>query len=197
MCRCASGPEKRLLDTHILCLYKDKMRFRVTAAFVAALQLLLAACIPIRPGSPKPPESTGQGSSLASPAVNAPIATETPVPIVHVTSGDRALFNGDYEAATVEYEAAASSSGDEAVRTAALWGLARALYSDGHYDAALERTNDLTTNYPESPYAAPAHFLSGQCLKALNCPVDAAGGLRGLHHRAAGCPGFLRLPAAR
>lgn len=96
------------------------------------------------------------------------------MPIVRVTSGDRALFNGDYEGAVTEYESAASSTDDPALRAAALWGLARALYSDERYDASLERAQELVADFPDSPYAAPAHFMEGQNLRALNRPAEAA-----------------------
>ena len=97
------------------------------------------------------------------------------MPIVRVTSGDRALFNGDYEAAIVEYESAAASN-DGCHRSARQHSgdLHRALYSDERYEAALERTGNWPADFPDSPYAAPAHFLEGQCLNALNRPAEAA-----------------------
>jgi soluble lytic murein transglycosylase len=142
---------------------------------VIAVQLILAACGTGRSGSGQQPLATRPGSEEGAPvASEAPSASETPVPIVRVTSGDRALFNGDYEAAVAEYEAVAASSEDAALRAAALWGLARALYADGRYEAALEPTEQLSADYSDSPYAAPAHFLEGQSLNALNRPAGAA-----------------------
>ena len=164
-----------LLDIDILCLYKNRMHLRSCIAFVVALQLVLAACGPLRPGSDQPSQATPERpGNAASPAPAATTAADTPVPIVRVTSGDRALFNGDYETAIMEFEAAVASGEDDAVRAAALWGLARALYSDERYEAALERTRQLTADFPASPYLAAASFLEGQCLEALNRPAEAA-----------------------
>ena len=96
------------------------MHMRSFIAFVVAMQLVLAGCSPLRPGPGQPPQATVEsGGNIASPAPAGPTPEDTPVPIVRVTSGDRALFNGDYEAAAAEYEAAAASLEDDAVRTAA------------------------------------------------------------------------------
>jgi len=114
------------------------------------------------------------------PAVsNTPIPTETPVPIVRVTSGDKALFNGDYEAAVQEYSAAADSTTDPGIRSTALWGLARSQFSDRRYDAAVVTLQQLRTEFPDSPYAAPAQFLAGQCLFAKQQYVEAASAYAG------------------
>lgn len=143
------------------------MRRCLRALVVVALQLVLTGCA-VLPSAPV--ESGGQTTpatptSLPStPEIALP--TETPVPIARVTSGDRELFNGDYEAAIQEYSVAAAGTDDAAIRVAALWGLARAQYSDERYDAAVSTLQQLRQEFPDSPYAAPARFLEGECLSA-------------------------------
>jgi soluble lytic murein transglycosylase len=151
------------------------MRLRTCLALVVSVQMMLAACSVGKPGSVQQPQSTSESTEAnATAAGPVPVVTETPVPIVRVTSGDHALFNGDYEAAVAEYEAAVASSEEPELRVAALWGLARALFADGRYAAALERAQQIFREHPDSPYAAPAHFLEGKCLSALNRPGEAA-----------------------
>ena len=149
------------------------VNFRTTT--VLALELMLTACglAPRLPGQTAAPASAPGGTAAPlAPAELAP--TETPVPIVRVGSGDRSLFNGDYEAAVQEYRAAADSTDDPGIRAAAYWGLARAQYSDRRYDAAIVALQQLTSEYPESSYAAASRFLEGECLEALGRHSEAA-----------------------
>ncbi|HET6845249.1 MAG TPA: tetratricopeptide repeat protein, partial [Anaerolineales bacterium] len=132
------------------------MRLRPWMTTLVVLQLTLSACSPKRPGpGPSIGSTLAVSDNATSPVGGSPTATETPVPIVRVTSGDRALFNGDYEAAVTEYESAAAAGTDPSVRAAALWGLARALYADERYQMALDRVRQLAQDFPDSPYAAP------------------------------------------
>jgi soluble lytic murein transglycosylase len=151
------------------------MRGLLRTPIAVALQVILAGCslspnIAVEPADP----TLVAGTTSVPAAADTPIPTETPVPIVRVTSGDRALFNGDYEAAAQEYSAAAGSTSDPAIRAAALWGLARAQYSDGRFDPAISTLYQLVSEHPESPYAAPARLLEGQCLSATRQYSEAA-----------------------
>lgn len=96
------------------------------------------------------------------------------MPIARVTSGDRALFNGDIDAATEEYRTAANDATDSGIRMAALWGLARAQYADEHYSDAISTLDQLIAEFPDGAYTAAAHFLKGQCLFASQHYQDAA-----------------------
>jgi soluble lytic murein transglycosylase len=168
-----------LLDTPLLCLYKNAMRCFVRALLAAALQVLLAACslfpsTGVVVGNTKTP-----GSTVLPAASDTPVPTETPVPIVRVSGGDKALFNGDYEAAVEEYGAAAGATNDPSIRATALWGLARAQYSDGRYEESISTLKQLGSEFPDSPYAAPAQFLEGQCLAATQHYTEAASAYAG------------------
>lgn len=111
----------------------------------------------ISPGATSTPGITATWT--ASPI---PSATPTPVPVVRVANGDRALFNGDVEAAMVQYRAAFGDSTDSNLKAAALWGLARAQQLDDRNADALATLRQLTSDYPDSPYFAPAYFLEGK-----------------------------------
>lgn len=86
----------------------------------------------------------------------------SPVPLVRVESGDRALFIGDYDNAREQYRTAFNESTDRAIQAAALWGLGRTDLEDGLYESAIDTLTILVDEYPESTYAARAHFLLGQ-----------------------------------
>jgi len=99
--------------------------------------------------------------------------------IARVGTGDRALFNGDFEAAVQEYSTAFEATDDPTIRVAALWGLARAQHSDKRFDASVETLRQLTAEFPDSAYASPARFLEGQNLSALRRHGDAAAAYAG------------------
>lgn len=112
-------------------------------------------------------------ASSPIPTAAGPIATDvpppddpqplpSPIPLVRVESGDRALFLGDYDTARDQYRTAFNDSTDRAIQAAALWGLGRTDLEDGLYQAAIETLTILINEYPESTYAARAYFLLGQ-----------------------------------
>lgn len=103
-----------------------------------------------------------------------PTPTETPIPIVRVGSADKALLNGDVDAAMLQYRAAATDSTDPNVREAALWGLAGAQYEDERYADAAATLDQLTNTYPNSSYRGPAGFLKGESLFAMQHYTEAA-----------------------
>jgi len=156
------------------------MREALRVTLAIALQLVLAGCslFPAASVAPGEPAAVPGGTRVPI-ASDIPSPSETPVPIVRVSSGDRSLFNGDYEAAIQEYTAAASNTADAAIRAAALWGLSRAQYSNGRYDAAILTLRRLGSEFPDSPFAAPARFLEGQCLAATQQYAEAASAYAG------------------
>jgi len=156
------------------------MHLRPRAALAVVLELMLVGCSVAPTATVEAPgRTTAPGTSAVLPASSAIPPTETPVPIVRVSSGDRALFNGDYEAAALEYRAAAENTTDANIRAAALWGLARALYSDARCDVAISTLHTLVSEIPDSPYTAPASFLEGQCLVATQHYDEAASAYAG------------------
>ena len=143
------------------------------------LSIALVGCNLPLPGRPKPPSGTpvpgsptGSGSGIPGTIVAPP--TETPVPIVRVSAGDKSLFNGDVDAAMQQYRAASQETSDPNIRVAALWGLARSQVADDRYNDAVTTLDQLIADYPKSPFAAPASFLKGQSLDATQHYSDAA-----------------------
>jgi hypothetical protein len=160
--------ETTLLDTRLLSLYKNPMQIRPRTIIAAVTQLALAGCSVFASSAPPPVAGTAAPGAVASqPVPNVSPTIETPVPIARVSSGDRALFYGDYELAAQEYSTAVAATDDPAILVAALWGLARTQHSDGRFDASMETLQRLTADFPDSGYAAPARFLEGQNLAAL------------------------------
>ncbi len=139
------------------------------------LLAILSGCSGSRPGT----SSSGLPTNVAIVAATltttpAPTPTETPVPIARVTSGDTALFNGDVEAAVEAYRTAAGATNDPNIRVAALWGLARAQNEDARYEDSTTTLEQLLSEFPDSPYAAPAKFMEGQNLVATRRYAEAA-----------------------
>lgn len=91
----------------------------------------------------------------------------TPPPVIRIESGDQALFYGDYDSAREQYLAAFNDSTDSALKAAALWGIGRTELADGRYKVVIDTLTTLTTEYPESTYAARAYFLMGQAYYEL------------------------------
>ncbi len=107
-----------------------------------------------------------------------PLPSPTPLPtmepVVRIDTGDEALFFGDYDLAREQYLAAFNDSTDEAIKAAALWGTGRTELADGRYQEALDALNNLISSYPDSTYAARAHFLMGQAYDGLKQYQQAA-----------------------
>jgi soluble lytic murein transglycosylase len=139
------------------------------------LQAMLVGCSALPSQTPL---SSSVTSAPASPPASTPspvvTPTETPVPIARVSTGDEALFNGDIDSAIQEYQAAAADTSDPNIRAAALWGLARAQYDDARYDSSITTLEQLLSEFPDSPYAAPAKFMEGQDLVATQHFNEAA-----------------------
>ncbi len=140
------------------------------------LVALLGGCAPVSipvptsiPGSTPPTAITPYDTSL--PAVT---PSPTPTPEVRVETGEKALFNGDYDQALVEYQAAADNSSNPDVRAAALWGLGRVEFAIKNNGAALDTLWQLTSQYPSSPNAIRAYFLMGEIYAALGRNAEAA-----------------------
>src|SRR5512140_1211842 len=154
-------------------------RLRLGAILNLVLAALLAGCslVPQPPASPSLTPEPGSPPSTTAPGSTVPPGvppTPTPVPVVRVGTGDKALFNGDIETAMLQYRSAVQDATDPQVRVAALWGLARSQYSDGRYDDAVATLDQLISEYPQSPYAAPASFLKGKSYSATEHYAEAA-----------------------
>ena len=103
-----------------------------------------------------------------------PSPTPTPNPSTRITTGDKALINGDWDLALAEYQNALQSSNDPLIQPAALLGLGRAyLYAGNTYqaDAHLQR---LIENYPNTPEAHQAYIFLGKTHEAGQNNIKAA-----------------------
>jgi soluble lytic murein transglycosylase len=139
---------------------------------------MISACqaipIPTAPPASSPSAPTAAGPTATDAPAPDPAPLPSPIPLVRVESGDRALFLGDYDTARTEYRTAFNESTDRAIQAAALWGLGRTDLEDGLYQAAIETLTILINEYPESTYAARAHFLLGQAHFRLEQYVQSA-----------------------
>ena len=150
---------------------KKILRFILGLGLAAAL---LGCNIPA-PGSPRLPAITSTPSIPPVPIVTlTPTPSPTPTPIVRIENGDKSLFNGDTENASLEYRAAFKDSTDPEIQAAALWGLARAQAIEGRHVDTLATLQQLITGYPTSIQLAHAFFLQGQTYFQMQRYVEAA-----------------------
>ena len=104
-----------------------------------------------------------------------PAPTYTPIPSVRIENADQAFFDGDIESAMADYRAAYADSSDPTIKAAALWGLARAQYTDGRNADVLATLQQLNSSYPDSPFAkGPSYFLQGQTYSQMKNYANAA-----------------------
>lgn len=112
------------------------------------------------------------------PPTNTPLPTPTlpPTmePVVRIDTADQALFFGDFELAREQYQAAFNDSTDEAIKAAGLWGIGRTELADDRYQEAINALTNLVNTYPDSTYAARAHFLMGLAYAGLGQYQQAA-----------------------
>jgi len=152
-------PSTRRIDS-------DTRRSRLRTGLRFFLGLWLATAITacsIFPNFPTlPPGWTLTPSTTPTPeATSTPTITPTPLPIARVDKGDHALFNGDYESAMLHYQTALSDSPDPLVQAAAKWGEARVRFAEERYEETLLSTQELISQFPESPNLGHAYFLQG------------------------------------
>jgi soluble lytic murein transglycosylase len=124
---------------------------------------------PIEPTPTLPPAITPADTSLPTFTLS-----PTPTPEVRIDSGERAFFNGDYDQALFDYQAALETSKDPDILSAALWGLGRVQYAIKNNAAALETLWQLTSQYPASPNAVRAYYLIGEIFSVLGRNAEAA-----------------------
>jgi len=140
------------------------------------LVVFITGCVPLPLAAP-----TGTPSPTLPPRFtpsDTPLPSFTPSPTltpeVRIATGDQALFNGDYDRALNEYQAAFDTSTDPGVRAAALWGLGRSEYAIKNNGSALTTLWQLTSQYPASANAVRAYFLMGAIYMSLDRYAEAA-----------------------
>lgn len=155
-------------------------RLRAEKTLLPFVAIVLAGCslVPSRPipapDTPAPGAPTGAPGNGGAPASPVVPASPTPVPIVRVSNGDKSLFDGDLDTAMQQYRDAAKQTSDPDIRVAALWGLARSQYEYGVYNDAITTLDQIVSEYPKSPFSAPASFLKGESYAAMQQYTQAA-----------------------
>jgi len=95
-------------------------------------------------------------------------------PVVRIDTGDQALFFGDFDLAREQYLAAFNDTTDDAIKAAALWGIGRTELADHRYQESIEALTSLLNSYPDSTYAARAHFVMARAYEGLGQYPQAA-----------------------
>jgi soluble lytic murein transglycosylase len=144
------------------------------------LRTLLAGCltgcsvVPTIAPTISPSPTLLQGSTPSVTTLPTLTPSPTPTPEARVATGDQAFFDGDYNGALTEYQAAFDTSSDMAVKAAGLWGLGMVYYALKNNARALETLWQLTSLYPASPNAGRAYFMMGEIYTALQRYSEAA-----------------------
>ncbi|MBI3360722.1 MAG: tetratricopeptide repeat protein, partial [Chloroflexi bacterium] len=97
-----------------------------------------------------------------------PTPSPTPLPefLAHLRDGDRALINGDWDAANANYQAALNLAPDAEAAQAALIGLGQTRLRSGDVQDAIGAFNTYLQKYPDAVRAADAHFWLGEAYRA-------------------------------
>ena len=128
------------------------------------IPLPMATAIPTNTQGP-PPTFTPLPSPTLPPTME---------PVVRIDAADQALFFGDFDLAREQYRAAFNDSTDAAIKAAGLWGMGRTELADVRYQGAINALTNLINDYPDSTYAARAHFLMGLAYDGLGQYQQAA-----------------------
>jgi soluble lytic murein transglycosylase len=150
---------------------------RTLLVLLAGLLTLTACTLPgLTPAPPTitPGPSPTQTTPPTLTPTPTPIPSPTPVPALRITSGNKALANGDYFHAQDEYQAALASAEDDNVRAQAHWGLGKTHFQYENYPAALESLRTLIQTYPSTGQAIQARFLLGETYYNLKRYQEAA-----------------------
>ncbi len=141
--------------------------------------MLLSACAfgPDPTGTAPLPSPSPVASAVPSPTLvptPAPPPSSTPPPTLppaaRIEAADIALFNGDWERAVAEYQAAlslAQGEGDLALQEAARLGLGKARLWSGDSVGGVEELSAFLEAFPESGLAFEAEFLLGAAYAEL------------------------------
>jgi soluble lytic murein transglycosylase len=136
---------------------------RTLTGLLMALVLTACSSLPLSLGPTVTPSATSTPVAPSAPTgTPTPLPVPTVPPLTRIQEGEQALFYGDYETARREFESAYRDGSGEAVRAAALWGLARTQYADGLVSDALSSLRQILAEFPDSPFIPYANFLLGR-----------------------------------
>lgn len=149
---------------------------RITRLVLGLLLVTVIAACSLPSGLPTLSPTETVTPSLTPTITPSPIPTitPTPAPVIRVSSGDRSLFNGDYDLALGLYQTAYQDSSDPAVRAAAKWGEARTLYTEGRYAETLAALQTIQGEYTTSSVYPEAYFLQGLAYNEMQRYTEAA-----------------------
>ncbi len=99
--------------------------------------------------------------------------TPTPDPAEWLSDAERALHNGDYEAAAATYRDLIELPVDRRLTAQSQLGLGAAHLRAGDYGPAIDAFRDLINAHPESEQAHEAHFLLADALVGAGAPLSA------------------------
>lgn len=150
-----------MLDSLSVYQYKNGMKkIRLLLGFWLILSITGCSVLENFPAIP-PGWTVTPSLTLTPEATFTPTVTPTPLPTARVGVGDLALFNGDYDAALLQYQVVLQDSPDPLLRAAAKWGEARIYYAQGRYTETLNALQTLINEYSQSPQFPYAYFLQG------------------------------------
>ena len=110
------------------------------------------------------PLPTSTPSPTSTPTL---IPTPSLAPTQRIASGDKALFNGNWDEAMDAYRTARETSADSALTSSAVLGIGKTQFLQGDSTNALLTIREFLEKYPESPHAAESFYFLGQILTRL------------------------------
>ncbi len=157
-------------------------RSHAHAQILLALSVLLAASLACSLPESLPafgPTATPSDTPTPVPTPTAiptptPPPTPTPIPAIRIETGERALLDGDWDRALLEFETALQGSSDPEIQAAAELGLGRTHLLSGRYDEAVANLELLITSLSGSPQIPYAYFSLGQAYAGQGRYTEAA-----------------------
>jgi soluble lytic murein transglycosylase len=128
---------------------------------------------PSLPTYTAPPPTLPPGIIPTETPTPSPIPVPTVDPGIRIETGDKALFNGDWQTAINEYQLILDTINDPQYQSAALLGLGRTRYYQREYSSALTHLRTLIDTYPQSPKTAYAYFTLGEVYMSLERYAEA------------------------
>ncbi len=173
-----------------------RARLLLSLLLITAWAAALTACNAPPPAgwwATATPRATATPQPTATPTITpTPTPSPTPQPAGWLETGNRALFEGDWETARAAFRQAQTQSPDPAVLAAAQLGLGRADLYARHYAPALEAFRTVITTYPNTAAATDAYFYLAQTYQALERYAEAAEAYQAfLQHRSGYIDAYL------
>lgn len=160
-----------LFDFH----YKPCMKIRafivtIFIIFITGCSFPMGISIPLGDtATPAPPTATWTPEPSPTPTV-----TPTPIPSEWLSIAREALYQGEYDRAIQDYQAALDQSQDQGIKLSAILGLAQAYQASGDCNSSLNYSNQLIQLDPQSNQGILANYYSARCLDQLQQYPSAA-----------------------